>query len=46
MDTKELLELLTDFLSEYGQYSQFIDWAEQKGYHEISDEIDERLDSF
>lgn len=46
METKELLELLTDFLSEQGEYNQFIEWAKEKGYHEISDEIDKRLDSF
>jgi len=46
MDTRELLELLTDFLSENGEYNQFINWAKEKGYYEISDEIDKRLDNF
>jgi hypothetical protein len=46
MDTKELLELLTDFLSEHGEYNEFIEWAELKGYDEISEELDKALGSF
>jgi hypothetical protein len=39
MDQEDLVQLLTDFICEQGQWNNFLEFAEKKGYS--SDDIDD-----